>query len=193
MTPAEIRALVRYEVRQALAQSARAVKYTKTTASGQGDETEGEQTLPDEPTIQVPVRRYQHFGMRSRPPAGVDVIRVRTSAGTAGNSAVIAEESSRFGPSDLNDGEVALYNKVIGLRVLLDQNGTIHIQVPPGQKVAIDDGSGAAALATKADIDALKSWASSHAHSGVSTGAGTSGPPAVTPPSASGTTILQGK
>lgn len=48
---------------------------------------------------------------------------------------------------------------------------------------------GTAKLATKADIDALESWASSHKH--VETG-GTTNSPTTSPPSASGTAVLKG-
>ena len=51
---------------------------------------------------------------------------------------------------------------------------------------------GSAALATKADIDALKTYISTHTHSGVTTGAGVSGSPAAPPPSAAGTLITKG-
>lgn len=51
---------------------------------------------------------------------------------------------------------------------------------------------GSDALATKADIDALKNYIATHVHTGVTTGAGSSGPPASPPPSAAGTSVLKG-
>lgn len=51
---------------------------------------------------------------------------------------------------------------------------------------------GSDALATKADIDALRSHIASHVHTGVTTGGGSSGPPLTPPPSAIGTLITKG-
>ncbi len=185
MTRREIIELAKSIAGQMVANTIRAVRLVKNSSSGTTDETEGEQTFPGEPSYQRAVRRYQHFGFRSRPPAGVDVIRVMTNRS---EGATVAEESSRFGPSDLADGETCIYNSVTGLKITLKTNGDMHIQVPSGQKVMIDDGSGASALIKKSDFDG-------HTHG---PGSYTAGTTAVTGTSAgaaaaSGTTVLQGK
>jgi phage gp45-like len=51
---------------------------------------------------------------------------------------VVGAESSRYGPSDLKDGEVAVYNKVTGTIVKLDENGAVSITAAVGQLVTIN-------------------------------------------------------
>ena len=51
---------------------------------------------------------------------------------------------------------------------------------------------GSSALATKADIDALRTWLTTHTHAGVTTGGGVSGVPSTTAPSATGTLVTKG-
>ncbi len=85
------------------------------------------------------VRRLQHFGFRSRPPKDVWTLRVAASGG-ATNGATVAEDSTRYGPSDLEDGEVALYNKVSGLQIRFDKDGNVRITCASGKKVLINRG-----------------------------------------------------
>lgn len=66
-----------------------------------------------------------------------------------------------------------------GVMIEFTGNGQIHA-------------GGSSPLATKADIDALRTWCAPHVHTGVTTGGGSSGPPAVAPPNAAGTQIFKG-
>jgi len=83
------------------------------------------------------VRRMFPFGIRSRPPKGTDGLVVFVNGGPA-NGVLLAAESSRFGPSNLNDGETALYNKVVGCTILLDQSGAITLTDKSGATVKLD-------------------------------------------------------
>ncbi len=51
---------------------------------------------------------------------------------------------------------------------------------------------GTGELATKADLDALKTYIDTHVHIGVTTGSGTSGAPSLPAPTPAGTTVLKG-
>lgn len=76
-------------------------------------------------------------------------------------------------------------------RLVIGRATGARVRISAGE-VAVDDGSGAVALAKKSDLDALKTYLDTHAHSGVTTGAGTSGPPN-TSPTPAGTSVLKGK
>ena len=106
----------------------------KTGADGR-DEIKG-RTGPDEPSCEILVRRMGPFGLRGRPPAGAEALAVGESPVAA---AMIAAEDLSHGPSDLAEGEVALYSTadaVIRLwadgRITLDAGGTATIDVNGG-------------------------------------------------------------
>jgi phage gp45-like len=131
---------LREEMKEYVRQQTRNVvqftRMTKNTPSGKGDQVHGHRVEgADASDYDYPVRRMQHFGLRSLPPAGVWVVRV---GGVGGNAVIVAEESDRFGPTNLNDGEVCIYNKVNGCTILLDQNGAITINAANGQTVNVN-------------------------------------------------------
>jgi phage gp45-like len=110
-----------------------------TSASGHEDEVDG-RSEPDEPSYQVQVRRLFPFGLRSRPPAGVDAVAVCAS-GSPSAGVMVGAESPAYGPSDLAEGEAALYNIATGTRVLLKADGSIQIDAASGKDVVVNGGT----------------------------------------------------
>ncbi len=135
---AELRAYVDMKARAAIARLVHFTYFSGSSASGTSDTVECDHEDPDAGTYLV--RRMQHFGFRSRPPKGVAVIRLGNYE-AAGNSVIVAEESDRYGPGDLEDGEVALYNKVTGTEIRIDVDGNIKIDAGPGKDVIVNGGT----------------------------------------------------
>ena len=137
---ARLRDELREVARQLVANAIQFTQLTRSTSSGEHDKVAGYRTEgADETSYDYEVRRLQHFGFRSRPPKDVWVLRVAASNG-ATNNATIAEDSTRYGPSDLGDGEVALYNSVSGLEVRFDADGNVKLQSASGKLVSLQGG-----------------------------------------------------
>lgn len=130
------------------------------------------------------------FYSRPRDDANAEVILLKVGGG-AGHPVIVAtrDESLRKALSAIRDlaaDESAIYNS--SARVHVKANGEVHV----------DSGSGAVALATKADIDSLQTAIDSHFHTttAVTGGGGPVGvisPPTVPMPSAAGTSVLKGE
>lgn len=132
---------------------------------------------------------HQPYGFSSVPLAGAEAVVVFPS-GDRSHPLVVGVSDRRHRPTGGEAGEVTMYSHT-GAVVRMLANGDVEVHPAPGGEVLISDGGAAAALATKADIDALKTWAASHTHSGVTAGGGVSGAPAAAPPAADGTTVLK--
>jgi phage gp45-like len=155
-----LKAETRDLVRQVVANAIQFSRFTLSSSSGEHDQVAGHHTEgPDEESYDYEVRRLQHFGFRSRPPKDVWALRVAASGG-ATNGATVAEDSTRYGPSDLEDGEVALYNRVSGLEIRFDKNGNITIRSADGKLVSLQGGQrGIARLDdTVAASKAMAAW-----------------------------------
>jgi phage gp45-like len=116
------------------------VSYTrvaKSSAGGSDDEVEG-RSEPNEPSYQIPVRRMWPFGIRSRPPAGVEAIVVLVNGGGT-RAVMVSAESAKYGPSDLDDGESALYNKTAAV-IRLWSDGHVSIDADNAD-VVVNQGS----------------------------------------------------
>lgn len=94
----------------------------------------------------------------------------------------IAIPGVRSGPGALKDAPTDR------LSLGVDNGSAAKIEITATEVQA----GGTSPLATKADIDSLASFIATHKHLGVTTGAGTSGVPDATPPSATGTQTLKG-
>lgn len=116
-------------VRQALGWVVRFSRVAGNTADGGKDTVEGRATGSDEQSYAYLVRRIWPFGIRSRPPAGCDAVVVHANAGSS-NGVMVGAESTRYGPSDLKDGEVCLYNK-----------GTATVKLDENDQVVVNGGS----------------------------------------------------
>lgn len=114
--------------------------FTLSSSSGDGDKVEGfSNDGAGDKAYDYEVKRMQHFGLRTRPPKDVWAIRIGVGGG-ATNNVTVAEESDKYGPSDLDDGEVAIYNKATGTLIKLDKDGNIHVTPAPGKDVIISGG-----------------------------------------------------
>lgn len=143
-----LRTEMREYIRTHLATLVKFHPYSANSADGTNDKIQGYQTEgSDEQSYDFDARRVFPFGLRSRPPSGTFGVWIGMG-GESGNGVIIAAESSRFGPSALNDGEVALYNKISNVGLLLDQNGAAIITDQHGGTVKID-GTGAIVITDK--------------------------------------------
>lgn len=132
------------------------------------------------------VEPFTGIGFYSRPPRSGNPEAVTAAIGGSKTRAIIAtrdEATRQAAVGNLEEGETAVYNDQAVIVVKAD--GTVEIRLVGGLAVA---------LATKADIDALKSWAATHIHNvpGVTAGGATvpSLVPTLAPPNATGTTVL---
>lgn len=135
-------------------------------------------------TVDAPA--FGTLGFYSRPKPGANVGAIVVYPGGSSNPVIVAtnDEELRATVANLNQGETAMCNRAT--IILCKPDGTVEIRTPGGS---------ASALATKADIDALKSWAAGHTHvvAGITAGAAsvTSATPLPVAPSAAGTTVLK--
>lgn len=91
----------------------------------------------DEPTQQR-VRMMQWFGFRSRPVAsGGEAVVVAPRGGTT-NAVVVAADHMGYGPTDLAEGEVAVYDRS-GSVIRLHTNGDVTVIPKAGAKVKLGD------------------------------------------------------
>jgi hypothetical protein len=136
----QLRADLQEYARQVVANAIQFTQFTRSTSSGEHDKVAGYRTEGSgEEPYDYETRRMQHFGFRSRPPADVWALRVASSGG-ATNNVTVAEDSTRYGPSDLADGEVAVYNGVAGTELRLDHDGNINGQSAPGKLIKLQGG-----------------------------------------------------
>lgn len=147
--------LKRY-VDERIASIVKYLPYSVNSADGTGDAVKGYPTEgTDEQAYDFAARRVFPFGIRSRPPVGTTGVWIG-KAGHTGDGVIVAAESSRFGPSNLNDGEVAIYNKTNGTTILLDQNG--NIKITPGSGATIQLGGNSFSMVLSSLIADLHSW-----------------------------------
>lgn len=131
---------LREYARQVVANTIQYTQVTRSTSSGEHDKVAGYRSEgAGEEDYDYEVRRVQHFGFRSRPPKDVWAVRLAMTGG-ATNNVTVGEDSTRYGPSDLEDGEVALFNSANGLEVRFDKNGNINAQSAPGQLINLQGG-----------------------------------------------------
>lgn len=136
-------------------------------------------------------QRFQEFGFNSVPLPGAEVVIVFPN-GDQTNGLVVATADRRFRPTDWEPGEAGTFNAFDAM-MRHKEDGTTEIT----------GGGVAAALATKADLDALIGTVNdhiadynSHLHPGVTTGGGSSAvttSTSGTAASSAGTTKLKGE
>src|SRR5436190_797174 len=102
---------------------------------------------PEAPSIKA--RLGFPFGIRSRPPSGVDATVVH-AAGAVARGVAVAHDSKKYGPDDLEDGETALYGAANAKAVLVNKDAAIEVTATPGQPITIKV-SGAAAITLMVD------------------------------------------
>ena len=129
----------------------------------------------------VAVEVFGSIGIYARPPAGAkaEVIAVAPGGARALVAAGARDEATRQAAAgDLEPGETAVYTDKA--RILIKADGTVEIATLGGTALP---------LATKADIDALRSYISTHTHP--SPAGGSTGTPSTPPPTAAGTAVLK--
>jgi hypothetical protein len=106
-------------------------------------------TAPAKPPAQpgkMRARRMWPFGIRARPPRGVEAAWVAPMA-AATSRIYVAAESNAFGPLDLKEGEVCIYNSVdtqgAVCRIRLDVDGNIVILPKASARIRLGDGTDA--------------------------------------------------
>lgn len=128
---------------------------------------------------------HQPYGFSSVPLDGAEAVVVFPN-GDRSHPLVVSISDRRYRPTGGAPGQVDIYHYT-GARMTFVEGGDIELHPAPGKKVKVIGGGSAAALATKADIDALKTWASTHVHGGSGT------PPTTPPPTPAGTSVLEGE
>ena len=149
MTDAQIRALVaqaKADVMQELRNVIAYSQVTRTTAAGLDD---GDAAAA--PTIESydnSVRRMQHAGFRSRPPVGARTLAVHPQ-GRATNAITVAEDVPGAGPSDLAEGETAVFGTGTAAAVIrLDEEGNAAIDAAATKDINANGGGAKVATDT---------------------------------------------
>lgn len=101
------------------------------------------ETIPDG-------EHYQPYGFSSVPLAGAEGVALFPS-GDRGHPLVIVVTDRRYRPTGNEPGEVTVYNHT-GASVTVTKDGDIIARPAAGRRMLVDDGSGAAALPTMADL-----------------------------------------
>ena len=121
----------------------------------------------------IHARRMWPFGFRSIIPAGVECVTV-SPMGSQTQKVILGAESNSYGPTDLQTGEVAIYNSVHAQGAVcwikLDKDGHIIVIPKAGAKVKLGSGTDAEldpiVLYTqlKAQFDSFVSRYNGHVH-----------------------------
>lgn len=109
-------------------------------------EVRGRAREETDPDYQHPLRYVQHYGLRSRPGAGAEVIGV-APGGVSAQRVGVASEVPGLGPQEQPEWEVELYCK-FGQRIVLSQDGRLTLLTSHGNKVELLE-SGALVLTSK--------------------------------------------
>jgi phage baseplate assembly protein V len=139
------------------------------------------------------VEHFEPYGLTARPSNGAEAIVLSVGGSTAHPVAVVVSDRGGERPTDLLDGEVALYSKH-GQSVILRTDGSISLVPKAGETVNHGSETPADAMAlalkTETELNALRTWALAHVHP--TAAVGSPSPPTVTVPplatSSSGTT-----
>lgn len=111
---------------------------TRSTAKGDEDGADG---WPDAgKAYQRSPRRMQHFGFRSRPPKNSAAVMLLVGGGN-GSEITVAEGGDGYGPTDLADGEAALYSKKTGATIIIRSDGKIEITPGAGADIVLNGGT----------------------------------------------------
>lgn len=127
-------------------------KTAKTSKNGRDDKVDGRE---DEEDAQSDAQRVQHFGFRSLPPVGTWVVRAKVG----NQNLTLAEDSTKYAPTDLEEGELQLFNTQSGVRVKLTKDGDVLIDAKSGRKIKLaSSGGGEEQVARRNDPVALGHW-----------------------------------
>lgn len=110
-------------------------KMSKPSKNGRDDQVEGRQ---DDEKANSDSQRVQHYGFRSVPPVGTWVLRAKIGS----QNFTLGEDSTKYAPTDLEEGEATLFNSQSGVRVKLTKDGDVLIDAKDGQKVKLASAGG---------------------------------------------------
>jgi len=159
-------------------------RLVRTNASG-ADEVEPQQRADWEPQGQDPARRWQHYGFRSSPPAGAEVLTVAVG-GSSSQRAIIASELPGAGPQSQPPGDAEIYVadgyelwiRANGATVKISKTGAVTVDAAAGQDVVVNGGT----LRVARDTDPVKPTADMSSFlAAVATAVNTVTPGAITP------------
>jgi len=136
--------------------------------SGRPVELAGRAGAADEPDYQDQGLLMQHYGFRSRPGAGAELVTLAHLAAATQRLAV-ASEAPGTGPTDQEDWEVEIYAKA-GQRIRLRADGSMVLSVTggaqaqllPSGSVVLTDGSGGTATLAAGRLTASTELAAQH-------------------------------
>lgn len=127
-------------------------KISKVSKNGRDDKVEGRE---DDENADTDTQRVQHYGLRSIPPIGTWAVRVRVGS----QSLTLGEDSTKHAPTDLEEGELQLFNSQSGVRVKLTKDGDVLIDAKSGRQIKLaSSGGGEKEIARKDDPVALGTW-----------------------------------
>jgi len=119
--------------------------WTLTARSSELGDKDAVQTADGEST-QRPARRIEPFGFRSRPPNGMRCLTIKI--GTSNVIMIGIGSTAKYGPQDLEDGEVSMYGPVAGSDTRFDKDGNVKtksaadVTVNAAADVTVDAPSG---------------------------------------------------
>lgn len=136
-------------VRQQLMRLSRWSTVARTAANGWDEVTTQARGL-GEPQGQDPARRMQHYGFRSTPPAGSEVV-ILACSGSASQRVIVASELPGAGPQSQPSGDVEVYAadehqvtvRANGATVVIDKDGKVTVDAVAGQDVTVNGGTAA--------------------------------------------------
>jgi len=109
------------------------------------------------------VARVQQYGISSRPPSGAEAVCL-SAGGVREHMVAVAVDAPASRPTGLKPGEVALWMKQHGVRVLLLDDGHVDLGSQPTDFVALASLVKAELDGIKADLDAAKTSINTHTH-----------------------------
>jgi len=116
------------------------VKFSTVTRSTSVGTADGGSGPPSTQSYQLDIRRMQHFGFRSVPPAGTRQILVHPEAGST-QAVSVAEDDQHAGPGSLANGETSLYSKANSAVLIADKDGHTKITSSGSSNVVLNGGS----------------------------------------------------
>jgi phage gp45-like len=128
----------------------------RSSADGNADQVEYHSGDPDQKVGAQPVRRMEPFGLHSVPPEGLPSAVVYANA-SPNAGMIVGVDGTRYFPAGLANGETAVYNKITGCYILLDDDGAIAATSATGKVVSIN-GTTYSMLATDTFLTDLKTW-----------------------------------
>ncbi len=145
--------VLREELREyAIQACANLIEYSTISKTSADGATEAMRASDDDPEVERAVRRIEPWGVRCRPPSGIRGAIIKALGG-ASSGLLVGVSTTRYGPSDLEEGEVALYSIGSGAVIKINKDGAVTVTASSGQTVAVDAGAGANVVINGGSVD----------------------------------------